>query len=336
MSNMLKIVIKPDKFKFAALIIMTIFCFVALLYKRSPLRQRFNYETLFLTKIDEQKVEKEKLGDFNEFQFLIDNDVCGGNSNVYMLILVGSHPSHVELRNVLRSTIGRPNIEGRVFKIVFAFGNLSNPADQQKIIKENEENGDIIQGNFIDAYKNVTLRDLMALRWSWRRCPQAKYIMRLDDDTSVDIFSIVNILDNCCSAKNAFIGCYVVWKEAVVLRDGRYAVTTEDHPQPIYNDYCNGWMYIVTPLMAYLLDNASSSVECYWMNDCYITGDLIKWLGLEHTVIEMRYTDNVQQMRNMLNKNPIRTYNLGPTNANPNLTLELFNLYKRKAFNELT
>ncbi|GAB6025848.1 hypothetical protein CHUAL_011828 [Chamberlinius hualienensis] len=268
------------------------------------------------------------LGNLKNFQFLIDSAACNSSNDVYMLIIIGSHPSHTALRDVLRKSIVRSSKS--TYRIVFPFGLLQNVYDQQLLENESKQHGDIVQGNFIDSYHNVTLRDLMALRWAWQRCSQSTFIIRFDDDIAVDVAKVINVLNECCSTKPVFIGCFVVWQQAPVARTGRYSLSEREHPENIYDDYCNGWMYTMTPQMAFLLDWASFHVQYYWMNDAYITGSLVHYLGITHTQLSIDYADEIEQMKNMIQSQQNishREYTLGPTGADLNLTKALLSKF---------
>ncbi|GAB6022812.1 hypothetical protein CHUAL_006910 [Chamberlinius hualienensis] len=267
------------------------------------------------------------LGDFQHFKFLINRDICG-TENVHMLIVIGSHPQHRSLRNVLRKTVGQPMIDGKIIKVVFGFGYLTNFTEQLLLEAESEMHKDVIQGNFIDSYRNVTLRDLMSLRWAWKFCPQARLIMRLDDDTSVDIYTMFGIAEKYYKALKKTVGCFRVWYGAPVMRTDTYAVSKDEHPDDIYEPYCAGWMYLLTPKLAYKLDMASRISKPYWMNDAYITGTLIKMIGKEPLNLELSFAILSSDLIESLNSWP-PTFVVGNTDANETLTLLLHNMYKK-------
>ncbi len=46
---------------------------------------------------------------------------------------------------------------------------------------------DIIQFGFEDVYYNLTLKHIALIRWAHRKCYEAKYILKTDDDVIVNI-----------------------------------------------------------------------------------------------------------------------------------------------------
>ena len=68
---------------------------------------------------------------------------------------------------------------------MFLLGNPpSSPIAQ--IRKENDLYHDIVQEDFIDSYRNLTVKSIMALKWATEHCKNAKLIFKMDDDTLVN------------------------------------------------------------------------------------------------------------------------------------------------------
>ena len=59
---------------------------------------------------------------------------------------------------------------------------LADDTNAKKIEAENEKSGDIVIGDFIDTYYNLTMKSLSALHWSVKSCPEVKSIILCDDD----------------------------------------------------------------------------------------------------------------------------------------------------------
>lgn len=78
-----------------------------------------------------------------------------------LLVLVHSAPKNVELRKTLRSTwvSKRPGMMA-----VFVLGTSDNPKLSDQIDRESSEFNDIVQGSFLDAYRNMTYKHLLGYR----------------------------------------------------------------------------------------------------------------------------------------------------------------------------
>lgn len=269
-----------------------------------------------------------RLGNFRHFRYLINRKLC--QKDVYMLILMGSHPDHREIRNVFRQTLGNLQLPGLPVQLAFIFGHFENSTHQKLVEDESQRHGDIIQGNFKDSYHNVTLRDLMGLRWAWQFCPQARVVMRMDDDVAVDVFNLIDAVEQKYEQLTSSVGCFQMMANTPVLRTGHYAVSYAEHPDDYYDTYCQGWMYILTTQMAFNLDIASLKVKPYWMNDAYITGTLIRALRATPVDLKVNYTIRAEDIRN--SKDQVEPkYTVGPTDVDVNLTLTMHKLYENYA-----
>jgi uncharacterized protein YdhG (YjbR/CyaY superfamily) len=58
---------------------------------------------------------------------------------------------------------------------------------QETIVTEHAEHGDILQQDFVDSYANLTIKTVFMLKWlTSNECSTAKFIMKLDDDAFVN------------------------------------------------------------------------------------------------------------------------------------------------------
>ncbi|MCA9460432.1 MAG: hypothetical protein KC550_07845, partial [Nanoarchaeota archaeon] len=90
---------------------------------------------------------------------------------------------------------------------------------RDKLRLENELYADIVQEDFQDAYKNLTYKGIMALKWIKEYCPNAKYILKVDDDIISNIFILLrhlHSLERHNIAQNNTIMC-LVWDGMVIL-----------------------------------------------------------------------------------------------------------------------
>ncbi|XP_053619030.1 beta-1,3-galactosyltransferase 5-like [Plodia interpunctella] len=120
--------------------------------------------------------------DLTNFTFLTNPTPC--NDQLLLLVMVTSKWTHYERRRWIRETWKAPWEWARV---IFLIGepSTSNAADLQSIRNESKHFGDIVLGNFVDVYFNVTYKHTMGLKWVAHHCPVAKYILKLDDDVEV-------------------------------------------------------------------------------------------------------------------------------------------------------
>ena len=61
---------------------------------------------------------------------------------------------------------------------------------QKKIYKESEKYEDIIQGDFIDTYHNLSYKAVMGNVWVSEFCEQAEFVVKADDDQFFDVYEV--------------------------------------------------------------------------------------------------------------------------------------------------
>ena len=66
--------------------------------------------------------------------------------------------------------------------------------DSLNLIKdEADKHGDILLGDYVDAYANLTVKALSGLQWRNEKCPQPEYSLSIDDDTFVDLDELLQV-----------------------------------------------------------------------------------------------------------------------------------------------
>lgn len=103
--------------------------------------------------------------DMHDFRFIINHNPCNKSNQPLLLMLIHSAPGNFPKRNVVRETWGRQSPD-----IVVLFFVGSSDRYNNQLIQEDKKYMDIIQGNFLDAYRNMTYKHVMALKWATYHC----------------------------------------------------------------------------------------------------------------------------------------------------------------------
>ena len=61
---------------------------------------------------------------------------------------------------------------------------------QKSISEESSAHGDIVQGEFLDTYHNLSYKAIMGNLWVSEFCEQAEFVVKTDDDIFVDMFEV--------------------------------------------------------------------------------------------------------------------------------------------------
>ncbi len=159
------------------------------------------------------------LVNISDFRYIINSKRCEieshNNSDLFLVVFVHSAPNNFDKRSAIRKTWGNENnLINNKMRIVFLVGQVNETSVQRNLIKENEQFNDLVQGNFVDSYRNLTYKHIMGLKWVVYFCQNAKYIFKTDDDIFVDIFQLIFYLKgtfgNNYPPKN-LISCYVIY-----------------------------------------------------------------------------------------------------------------------------
>lgn len=109
--------------------------------------------------------DERTLIDVTNFRFVINHDPCN-KTQPLLVMLIHSAPANLPKRMVIRDTWGQRRLGAIVLFLVGIDDKL-----QYNIEVEDKAYGDIVQGNFKDAYRNMTYKHVMTLKWATYHCP---------------------------------------------------------------------------------------------------------------------------------------------------------------------
>ncbi|XP_061721421.1 beta-1,3-galactosyltransferase 2-like [Cydia pomonella] len=206
----------------------------------------------------------------------------------FIIMIVTSYVGDFELRNMFRRGMPREKLESMNTTRIFLLAEIppgEKNITQNRIEEENENFNDILQGAFTESYRNLTIKHLMGLQWVTTKCPNASYILKVDDDTVFRFEKILNILTKN-TIKGDFLMGYML-NNTVPKRDNtnKWYVSLEEYPKKKYPTYVSGWYYVTTPTVAAKLINEAKYHPYFWIDDVLVTGILIGALNIR--IIQM-------------------------------------------------
>ncbi|KAK3577724.1 hypothetical protein CHS0354_002937 [Potamilus streckersoni] len=214
---------------------------------------------------------------------LTNGDICT-EKRIDIIIYIQSHWINIERRRSLRETwVGAKSITDIIIKSFFILGKPSNRTDQVKINNENLIHRDIVQGDFIESFQNITLKSIIALEWIYTHCRQAEIVLKADDDIFVDIFKVVNKLLPQLKNKSRNIVCSV--KEdntSPIVRDSGSKWYIPEHIFPKRTHlprFCTGYFVVMTSDLVPELTHASEGAIYIPVDDVYLFGLLAQTLS---------------------------------------------------------
>ncbi|KAG4072888.1 hypothetical protein HA402_002631 [Bradysia odoriphaga] len=186
-----------------------------------------------------------------------------------IVIMVPSRRKNLMQRKLIRQTYGsiRTVNNVNILAVVFMLGSTDDPRDSRtdpnELDAESRRFGDIIVGNFVDTYRNLSRKSVMAYDWLSTYCSEADLVVKTDDDVVVDIFKLTAELGKWTSAE--FESCKFwcgVHNTEKIIRDRKsiYYVSRKEYARKKFPKHCAGVGYVTTMrLIRRIADEISKS-----------------------------------------------------------------------------
>lgn len=283
--------------------------------------------------------EEKKLLNLTNFRYVIKNNVCGESfrKNILAVLIVTSYAGDPETRSAIRKAFPSKVLSKfgvrRVFLLALIDENRNfNKVSQAAIDDENRKFRDIIQGNFYEAYRNLTYKHVMGLHWASNYCPQAKYIIKMDHDIIFDVYRLNFLIKKLPRDKFLLAGYVMNHMKPIREPRNKWFVTMEEYSRSSYPNFLSGWFYITTPKTAELLYRLSNDVKYFWIDDLYVTGLLIEKTNISLFKINRFYTTHPEYLQCCIDKpGYICDYLIGPK-SNDNSLFYKFQKYAEGCF----
>lgn len=166
---------------------------------------------------------------------------------------------------------------------------------------EAKKYGDIVQGNFQEAYRNLTYKHVMGLMWVNRHCDTAQYVIKMDDDIIVNFLKLLDLVTKFDPNKEFISGYILKDLEVKRLKANKWYVSKEEYPADTYPQFMSGWLYITTPKVTEKLEEMASREKYFWIDDVFVTGILREKLNIKMYDIKEYFTDHAEYFQCCLN-----------------------------------
>ena len=175
--------------------------------------------------------------------------MCLQGKPVDIFILIFSAMENLHRRNTIRRTWSLANDSSpeAIIQYIFVLGVSESRHEMGQIESESFRHGDVIQGNFMDTYRNLTLKTILGYAWFRLSCPHARFFMKTDDDTFVNIFSLVSFGWKSMNVGHVMSGqCMQEKRKRFKDPNDRWYISPEQYPDETVPPYCCGCGYILT------------------------------------------------------------------------------------------
>lgn len=318
------------KFGLLALLLSTVFVIVLVStiednYQSSDTTKLYYYSTPLKLNSYNLSVSN-KLMDLRDFNYVARAD-CKSNDIIWVITSYAGEP---EVRSAIRRAYKTDELEKLGVRRVFLLGLLSREAEvktqitQNAIVNESDKFGDIVQGNFIEAYKNLTYKHLMGLKWASESCSTARFIMKMDHDIVIDLYDILDEINGKNYKSDGFVG--YAMRNMTPLREkiNKWFVTYEEFGLSVYPDFVSGWFYLTSPSVARKIVKSSEDEQYFWIDDAFVTGILREKLGIPIQDIRDVYTTDYRFLECCMKDKKRRlkcNYSVGPNGGVTELVL---------------
>ncbi|XP_070547541.1 uncharacterized protein [Ptychodera flava] len=202
---------------------------------------------------------------------------------VFLLLITPSSATKQKEREVIRNTRGkRSEFLGKKIVQIFLIGRTTSSSTDRQIMNENNRYKDIVVVDIMDNYKNLTLKTVMLLKWATFYCPNARYVMKVDDDVFINLHNLVSIL--VAAPRSRHVVAYV-HKDSKPLRDPKYKkwyVTYDEWPYDTYPPYPNGPGYVMSYDVARDVFLSAHRMKFFRFEDVYV-GINLQSIGVQPT-----------------------------------------------------
>lgn len=220
------------------------------------------------------------------YRYMLNESERCHNDMPFLVLMVPVEPSNREARDAIRTTWGSEKMV--MDKVVSVFFMLGQPGlegreeIQQKIFQESEEHHDIILSDFLDSYKNLTIKTMVIMKWLATYCQNAEYAMKIDSDMFLNVNTLVNILLKA-PRENYMTG--LVAKGAIVLRDpnSKWYLPKNEFPEDFYPPYALGLGYVLSIDLPNKLIEGAKHVKAVYIEDVFL-GLCMRYQGIPYTI----------------------------------------------------
>ncbi len=241
-------------------------------------------------------------------------------------ILVTSHVENIEARNIIRKSYPTDLFHKFDANLIFllALPKFSNTSFNRALKNEITHHGDIVQGNFIEDYHNLTYKHLMGYKWVHNSCNSAKYVVKMDDDIVVNYYTLFEVIKK---SKSNFelMGHTLAHMEPIRDPSNKWYVSETEFGQKEYPDFVSGWIYVATLRTIRAILVQADFAKFFWIDDLFVTGILREKANIPITDIKQYFRYEPKNVECCISNKYTCNFLAAPNGKNFELNLKLYN-----------
>lgn len=215
-----------------------------------------------------------------KYDFIINEPERCQEQKPFLVLMIPVAPQNKADRQAIRETWGAQQVvSGKKVAVFFLLG--LGKVDNNELLEESKQHKDIIQSNFVDCYKNLTIKTMVMLEWLDAYCQDATYAMKIDSDMFLNVPRLLEMLQN--APQTNYLTGLVEWAAGVHrYSSSKWFVPFDIFSGNTYPPYALGLGYVLSRDLAKRLVEASREVKALYIEDVYL-GMCLQRLGLHPT-----------------------------------------------------
>ena len=197
------------------------------------------------------------------------------SSRFKLVVLVSTHALHTGRRKLIRYYWGNHSRWTTPFqwKVIFVTGFYSSFQKIQLHAEADTYKDTLIESVEEDFY-TLSFKVMLGLKWVQANL-KYDFLLKCDDDVFVNIDRLMRLL---LTTRDQYFGQKMEFQP--VEREGRYGVSVEEHPSPIYDPFCSGGGFVLSHLTVSRMIPFFNWVNPLKIDDAYI-GKIVTKAGIK-------------------------------------------------------
>ena len=197
------------------------------------------------------------------------------SSRFKLVVLVSTHALHTGRRKLIRYYWGNHSRWSTPFqwKVIFVTGFFSSFQKIQLHAEADTYKDTLIESVEEDFY-TLSFKVMLGLKWVQANL-KYDFLLKCDDDVFVNIDRLMRLL---LTTRDQYFGQKMEFQP--VEREGRYGVSVEEHPSPIYDPFCSGGGFVLSHLTVSRMIPFFNWVNPLKIDDAYI-GKIVTKAGIK-------------------------------------------------------
>lgn len=231
-------------------------------------------------------------------------------SSLVLLTLVSSLPENFSNRNSIRKSWANKELFPGMYT-VFIIGKSLNKTVNKKLIDEAYIHEDILQDDYIDSYKNLSIKTISAMKWASDYCTKkTKLVLKINDDLIMNSYSLIPFLE--VNFKNSHFNNSLFCspnKEMKVDRNvnSNFYVSENEYAREFFPYFCNGGAYLLSSDLPGMIYETSLYTKPFLTESIYI-GILAEKLKTNIVSLKSKYCWTKESCFYALNRNIKQIY----------------------------